>query len=754
MINNCHSFGKVGLARIQFFSFLQFSTAIPISFLFYLLMEAFLPTAAWSQPRYDRHVIFDNSLTDRSYYFSQGSFVAPSTLEIIDGKFSVDDKIFFSPPNSLRLKWGSQFGGDWRITIKVASRYGRRFEFSGNTLFLRCFSEAELSREDSPLIALQDANGVTTPDIKLLSVLEKLPAQQWVQIKLPLTAFTPIFQSTDEVKFEVRHLANIFFVQRLDDGKEHTVYIDDVRIGDDVPKRSAAILSAPIGLTAKGYDSHVDLTWAKSEEAQPFSYKIYRSWDGKSYLPLGLQKGYLTRFVDFVGAPNKTAFYKISTLDELDNESPLSTAASASTREMNDEELLTMVQEACFRYYWEAAHPNAGMAIEILPGDENLVAVGSSGFGIMALVVAVERGFITREQGVERMLKIVRFLKNADRFHGAWPHFLDGRSGKTIPYFGKYDDGGDLVETAFLVQGLLVARQYFSGKTSTEIEIRDTITELWKTVEWNWYRKEPTSDFLYWHWSPNHAWHISHPLVGWNETMIVYLLAIASPTHNVPASLYHTGWAGQSDLAVRYRQGWGRTTHGDHYTNGNTYFGIKLDVGVGTGGDLFFTHFSFMGFDPRGKKDRYTNYFKNNRNLTLINRAYCMANPNQRIGFGENCWGLSAGINGGKPNRREENGTITCMAALASFPYTPQESMAALKHFYRDHGSKLWGIYGFRDGFNLTENWFEDVNMALNQAPIVVMTENHRTGLVWKLFMSNPEIKPMLAKVEFVEDKE
>ena len=718
-----------------------------------LIAFSLQPISSMSQSRYDQHVIFDNSLTERSYYFSQGSFIAPSTLEIVDGKFPVDDKIFFSPPNSLRLKWNSQFGGDWRMTLKVTSRYGRRFEFTGSTLFLRCFSQNELSREESPLIALQDANGVTTPDIKLLSRLEKLPAQQWVQIKLPITAFVPIFQSTDETKFDIRRLANIFFVQRLDDGKEHTLYIDEVSIDDDTPNRNN-IPTAPHGLVAKGYDRHIDLTWESNQAAQPFSYKIYRSWDGKAYSPLGIQKGQLTRYVDFIGAPHKTVFYKITALDQHDNESPFSAAASASTRELNDEELLAMVQEGCFRYYWEAAHPHAGMAIEILPGDENLVAVGSSGFGIMALVVAVERGFITREQGLERMLKIVRFLKNADRFHGAWPHFLDGRTGKTISYFGKYDDGGDLVETAFLMQGLLVARQYFSHQTPAETEIRGTITQLWETVEWNWYRKEPASDFLYWHWSPNHAWHISHPLVGWNETMIVYLLAIASPTYNVPASLYHTGWAGQSDLAVRYRQGWGRTTHGDHYTNGNSYFGIKLDVGVGTGGDLFFTHFSFMGFDPRGKKDRYTNYFQNNRNLALINRAYCMANPNQRVGFGENCWGLSAGINGGKPNRREENGTITCMAALASFPYTPQESLAALKHFYRDHGSKLWGIYGFRDGFNLTQNWFEDVYMALNQAPIVVMLENYRTGLIWKLFMANPEIKPMLEKVGFAEDEE
>ena len=718
-----------------------------------LTVMLLIAQSAFAQPEYDRHVVFDNSLTGRSYYFSRGYAVAPSTLDIVEEKFPIEEQNYFSPLNALRLQWRSQTGGDWRMTLDVANRYGRRFEFEGNALFMRCYSETELSLEESPLIGLQDANGASVPDLKLLALIEKLPAKQWVQIKLPFAAFTPLFNSTDENKFNRAHLARIFFVQGLDDGKEHTLYIDDVRVGDDISAASQPP-ATPAGLRAQGYDSHIDLSWQSPAEATPFHYKIYRSWDGRDYSPIGIQKGHLTRFVDFIGAQNKKAFYKISAVDAHDNESGLSQAVNTSTRRLNDEELLTMVQEACFRYYWEAAHPDAGMAIEILPGDENLVAVGSSGFGIMALVVAIERGFMARAQGLERMLKVVRFLKTADRFHGAWPQFLDGRTGKTIAYFGKYDDGGDLVETAFLVQGLLVARQYFNRNTKDENELRDTINELWRTVEWDWYRKEPTSDFLYWHWSPNHEWHISHPLVGWNETMIVYMLAIASPTHGVPASLYHTGWAGQSELAVRYRQGWGRTTHGDHYTNGNTYFDIKLEVGVGTGGDLFFTHFSFMGFDPRDKKDRYTNYFKNNRNLALINRAYCIANPNKRLGFGENCWGLSAGINsgGGKPNPREENGTINCMASLASFPYTPEESMAVLKHFYHEHGSKLWGIYGFRDGFNLTENWFEDVNMALNQAPIVVMIENYRSGLIWRLFMSNAEIKPMLDAIGFEDD--
>jgi hypothetical protein len=236
--------------------------------------------------------------------------------------------------------------------------------------------------------------------------------------------------------------------------------------------------------------------------------------------------------------------------------------------------------------------------------------------------------------------------------------------------------------------------------------------------------------------------------------MIIYLLAIASPTHPVPASLWHTGWAGQSERHVQYRQGWSRTTDGDHYTNGKSYYGIKLEVGEGNGADLFFTHFSFMGFDPRGLRDRYTNYFQNNRAIALIQQAYAIENPRKFAGYGADCWGRSAGVNagGGRATPRDDNGTINIMASLSCMPYTPAESMAALRHFYRDLGAKTWGVFGFHDGFNESQNWFDEDYMALNQAPIVVMIENQRSGLVWKKFMANPEIKPALDAIGFQPD--
>ncbi len=699
---------------------------------------------------YDRHVVFDHGPPTDSYFQSAGVLTAPSTLELIDSRLPLDSRHYLVPSNSLRLTWKSSPGGDWRATLKTRSHYGLIDDFDGDAVSFWCFSDTGLKPEDAPRIHLEDVDGNGTFTINVLSGRGPLPAGQWIQVRLALSDFRAIYRGTDDENFKLKHLAGIVFEQGLDDGAQHTLYISDFQVGrSNAPHSEPPV--APQSLSVQPGERHFDLKWTPGGNQEVLRYKVYRSLDGKPFVAVGIQQGDFNRYVDFVGKPNVTASYKISAVSLSGAESPLSAVAGATTREFNDEELLTMVQEGCFRYYWDGGHPNAGMALEVRPGDENLVALGASGFGVMAIVVGTDRGFVSREQGAERILKIARFLTHADRFHGAWPHFLDGRTGKTVAYFGRYDDGGDLVETAFLMQGLLTARSYFGRENPLEKDIRDTITALWRGVEWDWYRKDSNSDFLYWHWSPDHAWHIGHPLVGWNETMIVYLLAIASPTHPVPPSLYYSGWAGQSETAVQYRQGWSRTTAGDHFTNGNRYSGIKLDVGEGSGGNLFFTQFSFLGFDPRGLSDRYTSYFNNNRNLALINRAYCVANPLHFEGYGASCWGLSAGINsgGGTPQPSGDNGTICCSAALGVFPYTPVESMAALKHFYRDLGAKTWGIYGFHDGFNESQRWFQPVWMGLNQAQIVVMIENHRTGLAWKQFMANPEIRPALESVGF-----
>ncbi len=713
---------------------------------------------AVSDGDYFNHIVFDNSLTPDSDYYTAGQSVFPSLLEAPAGRLPVEDHVFLSPPNAIRLKWQSVAGGSWDAEVRAVSMRNRPPDFRGDTLMFWCYSPQAITAGEMPNVILLDSNFDFSVALPLGEFLKDLPAGRWVEARIPLARFATA--SVQQLDLHLLH--SIYFAQNAADNKPHTLIVDEIRIDQDsVPEpEQSSPLTPPQNVQAKGYERHVDVRWDSEDPADLLHYMIYRATDGKHFRPVGIQVPGIHRFADYTGIPSTKATYEIVAVDREYRQSAFSNTANATTHVMSDDELLTMLQEETFRYYWEAgAHPDSGMTLENYPGDHRIVATGATGFGIMAVIVGVERHFISYQQGLERITEIVSFLEKAPRYHGAWSHFNDGGTADTLPLFGMFDNGGDIVETAFLMEGLLAARQYFNGTTPAEHGLYERITHLWEAVDWDWYRHGGQNDALYWHWSPEWSWHIDHRLTGFNEAMIVYLLAIASPTHGIPADLYYTGWAGQSAAAKQYRAGWSGTSQGDTYTNGHIYEGVKLDVGVGSGGPLFFTQYSFMGFDPRGIHDRYTDYFENNRSLTLINYEYCVRNPGKFKGYGPDDWGLTAsddmlGYLAHSPDEASDNGTITPTGALASFPYTPKKSMDALKFFYRDLGDRLWGIYGPRDAFNLSHNWFSPLYMGLDQAPITVMVENERTGLIWKLFMSNPEIRPMLDKIGFQPDNE
>jgi hypothetical protein len=494
--------------------------------------------------------------------------------------------------------------------------------------------------------------------------------------------------------------------------------------------------SIPSNVVAVGYDSHVELTWAKTANAQ--NYQVWRSTNGGARFD-SLKTVSDTILIDFVRPLGTTInlVYKIKSVSNTGLNSDFSIAAIGFVRPMSDDSLMEMVQRYSFRYFRDFQHPVSGMARERNTSGD-IVTTGGTGFGIMAWVVAVERGWVSRTEGVDYMLKVLSFLQIADRFGGVFPHWMDGNTGRVKP-FSTYDNGGDLVETSFLMQGLLTARQYFNGSSADEIAIRQQITDLWKAVNWQFYRKN-NENVLYWHYSPNYTWRINFQLRGYFEALITYVLAVASPTHGVPATVYHQGWAGSGN-----------------YRNGQTYYGNTLQVGPAAGGPLFFAHYSFLGFDPRRKKDAYANYWHHNVAQSLINWEYCKANPLSKTGYSAENWGLTAsddpsGYLAHAPLEQTDNGTISPTAALSSMPYTPTQSTAALKYFYRMQGEKLWGKYGFYDAFNIDRNWYATSYLAIDQGPIVGMIENHRTGLLWRLFMSNPEIKPALDAIGFVSD--
>ncbi|NDV94025.1 beta-glucosidase [Dysgonomonas sp. 521] len=416
---------------------------------------------------------------------------------------------------------------------------------------------------------------------------------------------------------------------------------------------------------------------------------------------------------------------------------------SGSALAITDDALLDSVQHRTFNYFWDGAEPTSGMARErfhvdgVYPeNDKNVVTSGGSGFGIMAIVAGIDRGFVTREQGLERLTRIVSFLEKADSFHGVFPHWWDGETGK-VKGFSDKDNGGDLVETSFLLQGLLVAHQYYISGSVAEKALAARIDKIWRNVDWNWHRNG--QNVLYWHWSPDHSWDMNFPIRGYNECLITYILAACSPTHGTPAEVYHEGWAENGKIIGPHEL--------QDYTLNMRY---QSNSGVGP---LFWAHYSFLGLNPTGLKDKYADYFQEMKNYTLINRAYCISNPKGYKGYGEDCWGLTAsysvnGYSAHEPDEKGDLGVIAPTAALSSIVYTPEESMKVMRKLY-SMGDKVWGQYGFYDAFSETDNWYPQRYLAIDQGPVAVMIENYRSQLIWKLFMSHPDVQKGLRRLGF-----
>jgi hypothetical protein len=400
--------------------------------------------------------------------------------------------------------------------------------------------------------------------------------------------------------------------------------------------------------------------------------------------------------------------------------------------QVSDSTLLTLVQQQTFKYFWDFAHPVSGMARERNTSGETVTS-GGSGFGVMAMLVGINRNFITRQQGLTKIQTIVNFLKNtAPNFHGAFSHWMNGSTGAVVP-FGQNDNGADIVETSYMMMGLLCARQFFNGADAAETTLRNDINTLYNRIDWNFFTQG--KKVLYWNWSPDYGFAVNVPVQGWNETLITYVMAASSPTHAITKPVYDSGFARNGAMK-----------------NGNSFYGYQLPLGENLGGPLFFEHYSFMGINPKSLTDQYANYETQTLNHTKINYEYCKANPKKWYGYSDSSWGLTAsdipnGYTASSPTN--DVGVIAPTAALSSFPYTPTESMKATKFFYYKIGDKLWSDYGFYDAFRLQDAWFSKTYLAIDEGPIIVMIENYRTGLLWNLFMSCPEVKTGMKAIGF-----
>ena len=495
----------------------------------------------------------------------------------------------------------------------------------------------------------------------------------------------------------------------------------------------------PYPMSASGYPAHVHLKWNDNIGS---TYELYRADDSGKFLKVTETSS--NEYMDFsVGRADASREFSYRICPKgFPVDSAAKFEVKASVPAATDSVLLDMVQEYTLRYFTDFAHPHTGLARE-RSNDRNgdIVTTGGTGFGLMSLIVGAERGFISKERSVKIIEKTVTFLENCEKFHGAWAHWYDGDTGKTFS-FSKYDDGGDIVETAFLVEGLLAVRQWLADSADArEKDLSQRCDKLWKGVEWDWYTRG--TDSLYWHWSKNHGWKMNHRIKGFDETFIAYVLGVSSPTHPFSPDVYYACYPKST-----------------YYYNGKEYYGIKLDLGMELGGPLFFTHYSYLGLDPKVLDVHGSNLFERNKAHTLIHYNYAIDNPKGHKGFGADLWGFTSsddplvGYTSHHPGTEAENGTVSPTAAISSIVYTPEESLGMIRHLYYDLGEKVFGKYGFYDSYNPSMAEGQQVvksHLAIDQGPQVVMIENYRSGMIWDIFMTCPEIQEGLRKLGFTK---
>ena len=495
-----------------------------------------------------------------------------------------------------------------------------------------------------------------------------------------------------------------------------------------------SITEAPVVsvFTAVGYDSHAELNW--EHPAAGLSYRIFASFDtGQSFQ----QRIETTAdfYMDFVSdnERNRNVIYRIVSVQLGVESEP--TEKTVEIRDFSDDELMDMVQQYTFRYFWEGAHQETGMALERSNGNGRTAASGGTGMGLMAMIVAHEREYKPRDEVKDRILMILDFLETCDRHHGAWSHWYNANTLET-QRFGDKDDGGDIVETSYVAEALVALKNYFSGTDTKSTQIRTKADQLWKQIDWNWYR-QGGQNVIYWHWSPIYNFEKNHKVRGWNECLITYIMAASSPTHGIPKEVYTEGWARNGNIV-----------------NPRNFYDLEINLSPNWGGPLFWIHYTHLGINPHGLIDEYQiDYWQEHVNTAKIHYEYAIDNPYNHTNYSDKCWGLTAsddpdGYTAHRPENND-NGTVSPTAALASMPYTPEESMKALKYFYRERGEDLFGKYGPYDAFNDNLNWVKESNIGIDQGPIVVMIENHRTGLIWHNVMKDADVQAGLEKLGF-----
>ncbi|SEM15313.1 Putative glucoamylase [bacterium A37T11] len=737
-------------------------------------------------------VLFENSILPGNYSESNASFEGNSWIRHAAGQIPVTDSIFFTPGNALLLNYVSASGGFWHAAIKFGQ--GRAYSTNkSEKLSFKLFVQGNTLVSELPMLRIIRDSSLSKP-LFLAKYIDSYQQNMWFSVDIPVN------ELQDSLGEEP--ITAVVFSQGSTDGKEHAIFIDQIEFVTSTPPESALTGQAVLS-SVNAFERHVDLSWQLPLTPSIRYIKIYRSEDQKNFQPVAVRPIYYRKYTDIVPITGKSYYYKIAWVDFQYRESPFSEVKKAETKVITDEELLDAIEKAHINYFVERVEINSAMQRTSNSQKNATVSVKNTGAGILALIAGAERNSISREALLMRLNKMTDFLSKADRFNGAWPKYINGRTGKIVPdTSGRIE--GDLESTAFLMQGLLCARQYFNKDDRAEADLREHITLLWESVNWSDFTVTTNGLYLYNTWSPASEWAFSHPMGGYNTSFISYFLAIASPKHAISPISYAQAYARPlipldtvwnsftlKEIAEKNNQKLPFTTKEKQllkenqsiseeekmwlttkllkqqsllkkdsllydtvifdsisgksknflrkqYVNDSVYFGVKLKVGSVLQ-PLTEAMSLYMAFDPRKKQDAFCNYFLNMTNLTKIHYRKDVSSVFLPVQVSQDIWGYADDI--------AAKGVIHPAAAVAAYPYLPTAALKVMGKYYRQFGYFLFAEYGFRRAFNLNKNWVEDDYDGLDQALVAVNIENARTGLIWKLFMQDPDISKASEKL-------
>lgn len=698
-------------------------------------------------------VLFENSALGGNYAYSRVEYDGKSWVENVAGKLPVSDSVFFTPGNALSLTYAAIRGGSWQAGISYPGTDRFYIASEGDRLTFKLFAASDMEKTALPKLAVYQGDTLSNP-IDITPYLSGFQRDKWVDVSVPLTAIRDFRPGAG--------INGIQFSQGMADQQIHRLYIDQIEfLPADPPQvklSSQAVLSS-----AKAYDRHVDLTWQLPLTPSIRYVKVYRSEDNEHFVPVAIRPIFVQKCTDVVPQSDKTYYYKVAWVDYNYRESPFSNVLEAETKTATDDELLDFIKAAHVNYFIERTEVNSGMHAIQFGIDHATVSVKETGLSLLAQVVGAERRIVSRRALRSRLLRILDFLDEVDRYHGAFPALIDGRSKKGVFEVDSVPEA-DLQATAFLMQGLLVTQAYFQSHDNKADSLTERINALWEAVEWNKFTIEGQESILLDKWSPVSGFKNARPLGGFNASLISYLLALASPEYPVVPEAYNEGLGVARELAdtpysmeLANNPSFSVKTDPDEaispieyreypYQRDTTVFGLPITVGdIDT--SLLVAYEPFLALDPRGKRDAFADYYANHVNLT---QAYQRRDNELGNGsFSVDIWGVE---HQAVYDTAAFQPVINPAIAIASYAYVPDEAVKSIRMFYEMYGKALFTEYGFRKWIAIQSHAVSDEYDAFNQAAVVVMLENGRTGLIWDLFSNHPAIRPVIEE-HFVVSK-